>query len=40
MEIRAIHAAELEAAGFRVLSVDEAFTTRGSTRKALIVAER
>jgi ubiquinone/menaquinone biosynthesis C-methylase UbiE len=32
--------AELEAAGFRVLSVDEAFTTRGSTRKALIVAER
>ena len=33
-------AAELEAAGFRVLSVDEAFTTRGSTRKALIVAER
>lgn len=31
---------ELEDAGFQVLSVDEEFTVRGSSRKALIVAER
>jgi hypothetical protein len=31
---------ELEAAGFQVLSVEEEFAVRGSSRKALIVAER
>lgn len=31
---------ELKAAGFQVLSVEEEFAVRGSSRKALIVAER
>ncbi|WP_239490116.1 class I SAM-dependent methyltransferase [Luteitalea sp. TBR-22] len=33
-------AEELERAGFRMLSVDEAFTMRGSGRKGLVIAER
>lgn len=31
---------DLEGAGFRVVSVDEEFTARGSSRKALVTAER
>lgn len=33
-------AEEVTAAGFRMVSVDEEFTARGSSRKALVIAER